>query len=180
MKFIKDILIIDFEGNHNGGNIDVSDPSQLGAILLDKETLEEKKSFISYVNFDYSKMSEDDKKAHKYTKEDIEKAPTQKEVGKLFRKTFGTDFILCSWVGNMDMEFLTRILKSADLSIFDYDYHRLDLWPMAYMYLLKNGYKGGIKSQEMFDALGIDREGLHDALGDCRFEANILRKIMNS
>lgn len=178
MKFTKDILLFDFEGNHNHGNIDASHPSQLGAILLDKETLEEKKSFLSFINFDYSDMSQEDWNAHIYTKKDIDNAPSKKEVGLKFRETFGTNVLLCSWVSNMDMNFLERLMKSADLSIYDYDYHRLDLFPMAYMYLLQNGYTGGLKSQEMFNALGVKRGDVHNALEDCRFEVQILKKIL--
>ena len=44
MKFQKDILIIDFEGK--------DEPVQVGAVLLDKETLEEKDSFDSYIYAD--------------------------------------------------------------------------------------------------------------------------------
>ena len=41
MKFPKDILIIDFEG--------LKEPVQVGAILLDKDTLEERDSYSSYI-----------------------------------------------------------------------------------------------------------------------------------
>lgn len=180
MEFIKDILIIDFEGNRLDGDIEASSPSQIGAILLDKKTLEEKKNFLSYIKFDYDAMTEEAKRVHECTKEDIENAPTQKEVAEKFIETFDRNVLLASWVTNMDMNFLNRLLKHVDLTVFDYDYHVLDLWPISYYYLLKKGYTGGIRSSEMFEALGVKRGDVHNALEDCRFEADILRKVFLS
>ena len=47
ITFPKDILIVDFETSHK--QLEKAEPLQIGAILLDKNTLKEKKNFKSYI-----------------------------------------------------------------------------------------------------------------------------------
>lgn len=174
MKFHKDILIIDFEG--------VKHPVQVGAVLLDKETLEEKDSFASYIYADLEGL-----KVLKsgITQEMINDAPKQGEVGKLIYDKFGSDLFLGSWVQNLDITHFVKLLSAAEIDFIEgrtsfkkYDFHILDIWPIAYTHALKQGYTGSILSEELFQYFGAKPRGLHNALEDCRITADVLRKIV--
>lgn len=175
MKFHKDILVIDFEG--------VKKPVQIGSILLDKETLEEKDSFSSYI---YADLEGYISPKSGITQEVINDAPKQAEVGKMVFDKFGSDIFVASFVQNMDINHFQTLLSAAGIDFLEsktdfkkYDFHILDIWPIAYIHLLKIGYQGGIGSEEMFQAFGAKARGFHDALEDCRIAADVLRKIVS-
>lgn len=166
MKFVKDILLIDFEGKN--------EPTQIGAILLDKDSLSEKDSFSSYI---YADLTGYVSPKSGITQEMLKGAPTQAEVGKKVFEKFGTDILIGSWVANLDMTNFQKIINSAGIKWEQYNYHVLDIWPAAYIYLLKQGYEGSISSEDIFKAFGAKPRELHDALEDCRIAADVLRKI---
>ena len=168
MRFIKDILIIDFEGKR--------EPIQIGALLLDKDTLAEKDSFCSYI---YADLKEKDRSKSKssITQDMLKGAPSQSEVGREFFEKFGTNILIGSWVDTLDIMHFKKIIDAAGITWDQYDYHILDIWPAAYIYLLKQGYEGGISSEEMFQFFGAKPRGRHNALEDCKITADILRKI---
>ncbi len=166
MEFVKDILVIDFEGKNQ--------PTQIGAILLDKKTLSEKDSFSSYI---YTDLKGYISPKSGITQQMLEDAPTQAEVGKMIFEKFGTNVLIGSWVANLDMINFQKILDAAGIKWEQYDYHILDIWPAAYIYLLKQGYDGSINSDDIFKAFGAQPRGLHNALEDCRIAADVLRKI---
>jgi len=167
MKFKKDILIIDFEGLKN--------PVQIGAVLLDKETLNEKDSFSTYI---FADLKNKIKVISGISQETLKGAPTQAEVGQMIFEKFGTDIIIGSWVANADIKNFKKIIEAAGLDFNLYDYHILDIWPVAYIHLIKQGYSGGMRSEEIFQEFGAKPRGLHDALEDCRIAADVLRKIV--
>jgi len=164
--FPKDILVIDFEG--------LKEPVQIGAVLLDQNSLEEKDSFSSYI---WTDLQGETKAASGISQKTLEGAPSQAEVGKTFFDKFGTDVLLASWVANADMKNFAKIIQAAGLEMSQYDYHILDIWPAAYLHLLKQGYSGSIRSEEIFQHFGANARGLHDALADCRIAADVLRKL---
>lgn len=175
MTFPKDILIIDFEGQKH--------PVQIGAILLDKETLEEKDSFVSYIYTDLEGLIV---KKSGITQEMINDAPKPAEIGKMVYKKFGSDIFLASFVQNLDITHFRNIMATAGIDFIEaptdfkkYDFHILDIWPAAYIHALKNGYVGGTGSEELFQYFGAKPRGLHDALEDCRITADVLRKIVS-
>ncbi len=167
MKFAKDILLIDFEG--------FTAPKQIGAILLDKETLEEKDSFSSYI---YTDMKGKPSFKSGITQEMLDGAPSQAEVGKLVFEKFGTDIIISAFVADLDFRHYRTIITEARIDPALYDYHILDVWPLAYAHLLKSGYEGKVNSEEIFQAFGAKPRGNHDALEDCRITAEVLRKVI--
>jgi len=167
MKFTKNILIIDFEGLKN--------PVQIGAVLLDKETLNEKDSFSTYI---FADLKDKIKVISGISQETLKGAPTQAEAGQMIFKRFGTDIIIGSWVAKSDIENFKKIIEAAGLDFKLYDYHILDIWPVAYIYLIKQGYSGGMRSEEIFQEFGEKPRGLHDALEDCRIAADVLRRIV--
>jgi len=167
MKFKKDILIIDFEGLKN--------PVQIGAVLLDKVTLNEKDNFSTYI---FADLKDKIKVISGISQETLKGAPTQAEVGRMIFEKFGIEIIIGSWVANADMKNFKKIIKAAEINPKLYDYHILDIWPAAYIYLIKQGYSGGMRSEEIFKEFGAKPRGLHDALEDCRIAADVLRKIV--
>ena len=78
-------MLIDFEG--------LTEPVQVGAVLLDKKTLEEKDSYSSYI---FADLKGEVKKASGISDEFLIGAPTQAEVGKNIYAKFGTDVMLAS------------------------------------------------------------------------------------
>lgn len=176
MSFPKDILIIDFEGSEQ--------PVQVGALLLDRMTLDEKDSFVSLIAAD---LSHDRPSKSGITQEMLVGAPSRGEIGKRLYDQFGSDVFLASFVQNKDVRFFQLLLREAGIDFLAsgtdfarYDFHILDIWPLAYIYLLKQGYTGSTKSEEIFQAFGSAPRGRHDALEDCRITADVLRKVINS
>lgn len=169
MKFAKDILMIDFEGYVS--------PIQIGAILLDKETLEEKDTFTSLI---YADLTGRKPSISGITQDMLVGAPSEAEVGKTLYEKFGTDVIISSFASDLDFRHIRTLMTSAGIDPKVYDYHILDVWPLAYVHLVKQGYTGGIRSEEIFQAFGAKPRGAHDALEDCRITAEVLRKIVNA
>jgi hypothetical protein len=167
MKFDKDILVMDFEGREA--------PIQIGVVLLDKETLEEKDHYVSYI---YADLHGVVSPVSGITQEMIDGAPSQEEVGKILHEKFGTDIFLAPFVSNLDIEHHTTLMRAANIDPESYDYHVLDIWPLAYLDALKGGYTGGPRSEGLFQYYGGDPRGLHDALEDARLAAMVLRKIV--
>lgn len=165
MYFPKDILMLDFEGRNK--------PVQIGAVLLDKETLEEKDSFVSYVHQDMTTVQT----KSGITQEMLAGAPSQEEVGKALVEKFGTHFLIGSWVANMDTQHFRTLITAAGYTWDQFDFHVVDVWPAAYIHLVKKGYKGSIFSEEMFQAFSAKPRGLHDALEDARIAADVLRQL---
>ncbi len=175
--FSKDILLIDFETT--GLDLEKSLPIQLGAVLLDKTSLEEKDSYLSLINQDVSDMSEESLKIHGITQEVLNSAPTQEEVINTFLEKFGVDIYLASWNEMLDHKMLSKMLNSIGKDVYEYDYHYLDIWSLAYMNMVKQGRGDIIRSEATFEYFGLPKRGKHDALEDCRHTAEVLRKVYN-
>jgi len=171
--FPKDIVIVDFETSHK--ELEKAEPLQIGAILLDKDTLEEKKSFVSYIA---NSSVNENLKINGITKEKLEGALSSSEVITTFIETFGKDFIFSGWVCEKDRALFRKMLMSANINPSDFNFHILDIWPLAYTFLLKQGYTGSMGSEEMFQAFELPPRGEHNALEDCRYAAKVLRKIV--
>jgi DNA polymerase III epsilon subunit-like protein len=175
--FPKDILIIDFESSSE--DAETSIPVQLGAVLLDKNTLAEKKSFTSFIKTDLSLIPESRMTKKTYSAEKIHASPTMGEVARQFIDLFDKDYFISSWAANLDSRLFKILIKSAGFSFAEFDYHIYDIWPVAYTFLLNQGYTGPWESEHMFHEFGLPSRGVHDALEDCRCEAEILRIITN-
>jgi DNA polymerase III epsilon subunit-like protein len=186
MNFKRDILLIDLE--FSGFDITKNEILQIGAVLLDKKTLREKKAFSSFVRPSPSLWRYRDResmKVNKISPEMLKGAPSLKEVIKKFNKTFGHNVMLAAYVGYNDKKFLLEAHRKSNIQ-FKFDYHYFDLWGLFYAYLAK---KNQLTSHKDFAGFGleylikklkikIDKNQLHDALVDCRVEAEVLRKII--
>src|SRR5579864_5472585 len=186
MNFKRDILLIDLE--FSGFDLQKHEILQFGAVLLDKKTLKEKKAFSSFVRPTKWKYRDRESMAvNKISFDMVRSAPPLKEVIAEFERVFGHNVILAAYVGFNDKRFLMEGYRRAGKK-FLFDYHYFDLWPLFYAYLAK-GNK--LKSKKDFAGFGleflikmfkikIDESSLHDALVDCRVEAEVLRKVMQS
>ncbi|MBI2797785.1 3'-5' exonuclease [Candidatus Saccharibacteria bacterium] len=173
--FAKDILLMDFEST--GIDPVVHEPTQLGAILLDKETLQEKDSYLTFIGADLSKASKEALEISGISQKDLEDAPAQEEVAKEFLQKFGTDVFLSSWNSILDRGLLDKMLRIIGKTIFEYDYHYLDVWPICYMYLCRTGQGDKLRGDATFKALGLPQRQNHDALEDCRYAAEALKAV---
>lgn len=176
--FSKDILLIDFETT--GLDLDKDLPIQLGAVLLDKQSLEEKDYFISYIAQDVSGMSEESAKIHGINQEVLKNAPSQQDVIRDFLNGFGTEVYLASWNEMLDHTMLKKMLQSIDKDIYEHDYHYLDVWSLAYLHMVRQGRGDIIKSESTFEYFGLPPRKEHNALEDCRHTAEVLRIVYNS
>ena len=178
MAFLKDILLLDFETT--GYDPVKSDPIEIGAVLLDKQSLAEKASYHSLIYSDLKEVMAGTRELWRIDEAQIKSAPKIETVAKEFIDKFGFDVIIGSWVQRLDRGMLDKMLRAAGIDPAKYDYHMLDLWPVGYVYLARSGYSGGIDSDAIFSAFGFPVRGKHDALEDCRIEAEIFRKIYNA
>ena len=71
--------------------------------MLDKETLKEKDSFLSFIYADLDGYVSPTSGIHQ---EMINDAPKPAEVGKMIFKKFGSDIFIGSFVQNLDIEHL--------------------------------------------------------------------------
>lgn len=180
--FSKDILLIDLEAT--GVNFTKHEVIQVAAVLLDRKTLKEKKAFVSYVRPKAWK-SRDPKamEVNKITLATLKDAPLPKVVAKQFLEAFPADsVILANYGGVFDINFLRRMIESSGFA-YAYDHHIFNLWPLMYVYIAKHGKftnkhkfaKFGL--EEFIKMFKLDIQS-HDALEDCRLEAEILRRIL--
>lgn len=186
MNFKKDILLIDTE--FSGFNDKKHELLQLAGVLLDKKTLKEKKVFSSFVRpTKWKHRNRESMAVNKITFDAVKDAPSLKEAIRLFDKTFGHDVILAAYVGYNDKKFLMSAYKKAGVK-FNFDYHYFDLWGLFYGYLaaknkltsVKNFAGFGLEHLVKMFKIKVDESKLHDALQDCRVEAEVLRKVIKN
>ncbi len=185
MNFHKDILLIDTE--FTGFDLRKHEIVQVAAVLLDKKTLKEKKHFNSYVRPTPARWKLREKAAmdvNRITLEQIKNAPSLSSVVRKFDRTFGHNVIQAFYVGYNDKRFLTESYRRAGVA-WQFDYHYFDLWPLFYAYLARTN---ALNSKKDFAGFGLESlmkrfkleipTTLHDALTDCRCEAEVLRKVI--
>ncbi len=185
MNFHKDLLLIDTE--FSGFDVPKKhDLLQIAAVLLDKKTLKEKKYFSTYVK--PSKWKSRDLKSmavNKITWEMVKDAPTLSQAIKKFNRAFPHNVTQAFYVGFNDKRILTDAYKKAGVK-WPFDYHYFDLWALFYGFLAK---RNKLNSKKDFAGFGLEylikifkikigKNQLHNALVDCRLEAEVLRKVM--
>ena len=185
MNFKRDILLIDTE--FSGFDVPKKhDLLQIAAVLLDKKTLQEKKYFSSYAKPRHWKNRDSDSmKVNKITWDMVKDAPTVEQAVRKFNRAFPHNVIQAFYVGYNDKRILLDAYKQTGIN-WPFDYHYFDLWALFYGYLAK---KNQLTSKKDFAGFGleylikvlkinIDKNQMHNALVDCRLEAEVLRKII--
>ena len=114
----------------------------------------------------------------------LQGAPDLKTVLKKFDRTFGHNVIQAFYVGYNDKRFLLESYRRAGIK-WQLDHHYFELWGLFYPFL---AVKNKLKTIKDFAGFGIESmlkifkikqpDNLHDALTDCRVEAEILRKVI--
>jgi len=178
-SFSQDILVVDFEVT--GFDIEKDEAVQVGMLLLDKDTLETKWSYGSWIrpeqpvsleqeglrwaSFDQSDVDE------------IEKASDLETVAKEVVKLLPERYFLCAWNATFDFCFWNKLLKTIGLR--GKTANILDLWTLAQVKLFADEhYTGDYKSESVFQYFGAKPRTKHYGLADCEIEAMLLRKLM--
>lgn len=183
--FNKDLLMLDIECT--GIDVTKHEIIQIAGIVLDKKTLKQKKSFVSYVKPTNWKAREAEAMAVcKIEWKDLKDAPSIKAVLQKFNRTFGSDVIPTTYGGNLDAIFLPAGYRKAKMK-YPFEYHSFNMWPLCYTYMAKrkqltnkNRYVG-FSLEDIGDYLGVKRmPGRHDALGDCLYQAEVLRALVKA
>lgn len=183
--FSKDILLFDFESTgfikdpSTGDVADPGEPTQLGAILLDKHDLSEKGSFLSDIKADPDMLDPWVLEHTDITAERVINASSRKVVASKFVEQFGTDFYLASWNVTFDRYWLFILIEAIGRLDTMYDYHHLDVWSLSYAYLCQLGHPEIERSEEAFKAFGQSARSAHNALDDCRRTAEVLRATIS-
>jgi DNA polymerase III alpha subunit (gram-positive type) len=174
MKFARDILLIDIEST---GIDPVKDfPLQLAAVLLDKDNLLEKKSFNSFIKHPFSQTTNDRiVQTLGISKEFWMKAPNLKTVIASFKETFPYNVTIASQ-NIINVNFFTEAFKKTGIA-YEYDYHIIELWTLGYMHLSRLNLRKIPTAQTVGSYFKLERTKEHDALANCRFHAEILRKL---
>ncbi len=184
MDFKKDLLLIDLETT--GLDATRHEIIQIAAILLDKKTLEEKEAFSSYVKpRKWANRDKESMKVNKINYAQVSDAPILKEVLTKFNRLFNPKSVILSYYGGpLDADFLRAAYKKAGVK-WQFDYHYLNLWGVFYATLaaknqLNNKKKfAGFSLEDLVKRFKIKNLGSrHEALGDCRIEAEVLRRII--
>lgn len=184
MDFKKDLLLIDLETT--GLDADRHEIIQLAALLLDKKTLKEKKVFNSFVR--PSKWKTRDRESMKINQiswVQVKNAPTLKSIILQFNRRFNPKkVVLTYYTGILDIVFLQEAYRKVGKK-FPFDYHYFNIWAVFYTYLahqnrLKNRREfSGFCLEDLTERFRTKIQGIrHDALYDCRIEAETLRKII--
>lgn len=183
--FNKDLLILDVEAT--GADFTKYELIQIGAILLDRKTLKEKKSFESFIKPKRWNNREPEAMAvNRIEWANVKDAPSLKSILQKFQRTFGTEVIIAPYGTILDTAYLRLGYKQCKMK-YPFDYHVYDIWPLVYTYmakhkLLKNKSRfSGFKLEDAARHFGIKSpEDRHTALADCRLEAEVLRNVLNS
>ncbi len=185
MDFKKDLLLIDLETT--GLDAQKHEIIQIGAVLLDRKTLKEKEVFSSYSKpAKWKKRDPESMKINGITWENLKGAPSLKEVLGRFSGLCRPENVVLSYYGGpLDMDFLREAYKKAGLK-WQFDYHYFNLWAVFYAFLasknkLRNSKKfTGFSLDDFMKEFKIKSNSRHDALEDCRIEAEVLRRIVQN
>lgn len=183
-NFKKDLLLIDLE--MTGLVPNKHEIVQLSAVLLDKKTLKEKTWFNAYIKPKKWKSRDlESMQVNGLTWELLKEAPDLRVVLKSFSQKFKPkEVILANYGGLLDFTFLKEAYAKSGVK-WNFDYHYFNLWCVFYWELarsnsLKNAKQfAGFKLDELVKKFNIKIQGArHDALTDCRLEAEVLRKMV--
>lgn len=181
--FKKDLLILDIEST--GLDYEKNEIIQLAAILLDKKTLKEKKSFNTFIRpRNWKNRSREAMAVNNISWDMVKDAPNLKTALTTFQKTFGTDVSISPYGTIMDTAMLRIAYRKSKMK-YKFDYHVFDIWPLVYVFMAK---KKLLKNTRRFTGFGLEDaarhfkiavpKDRHTALTDCQIQAEVLRAIM--
>jgi DNA helicase-2/ATP-dependent DNA helicase PcrA len=183
--FKRDFLLFDIEAT--GIDVTRHEMIQLAAVLLDKKTLKEKASFTSYIRpKKWKQRSREAMAVNKISWATLADAPNMKSVLKSFTGMFPKNVTMAHYGGMIDVPFLANAFREQKMK-YPYDYHVFDLWPVFYVYMAKHkkltdpSRAPGFSLESISRLFKVKVEGSrHDALTDCRIEAEVLRHVLKA
>lgn len=176
MKLIKDILVFQIETTGTDPNRDHI--IQLGAVLLDKDSLLEKNNLNAYVKVSFLDGTiQDHANQLGIQFDELRKSPKINEVIKNFVSTFGYDPLLTTQ-SVQNYLFLMSAFKKT-LTPFNYDKHLLDVWSLGYIYSLHAGLKKIPTLNTLANHFNLKLNKPNDALERARLTGNVFKKIIN-
>jgi DNA polymerase III alpha subunit (gram-positive type) len=176
MRFARDLLLIDIETT--GPNPEKDFPIQLAAVLLDRDNLLEKLAFNTYIKHPFSQTTNDRIVQTLNIPKDIwMRSPNLKAVIAEFKRAFDSNITLASQ-NIININFLQESFKRTGIP-YEYDYHILELWTIGYLYIAKQNIRKLPTAETVAALFKISSEKEHDALSNCRFHADILRKLVS-
>lgn len=181
--FNHDILLIDLE--FTGLDPIKHDIVQIAAVLLDKKTLKEKKSFVSFIKpAKWSNWDPESMAIHGIDIKELKKAPSLGSAFKKFHGAFPGKALLANYGGIIDIEFMKSAYKRIKKPL-PYDYHYFNIWCLFYPYMavkgkLNNPFRfTGFRLEDVMKHFKINiPKDRHDALVDCRAEAEAFRRVI--
>jgi DNA polymerase-3 subunit epsilon len=178
--FPKNLLVLDLETT--GRDPIVHSTIEIGAVLLDRESLEEIDSWSALVR--RQERNGTDTRAmmlHGRSLEEIEGGKDAKDAVAEFLSRFGTDYLVAGWNVGFDVQFLRALLRSTgNNEAFDkIDYHRVDVWGIAQFLKTIGWFKSDVSSLScLCQELGLSRAEAHSGLEDARLTATALRRLV--
>jgi DNA polymerase III epsilon subunit-like protein len=183
--FTRDLVIFDTETT--GVDVAQHEIMQIAAIRLDKSTLQETDRFTSYCKVTrWENRSLESMQMTGIAEETLKDAPDMSVVLEQFERKFPqADIFLTAYNLVFDYVFLLDAYRKLGKTI-PYDPHGIDIWPLAYFYWCQTpnhpinpNKPWGFSLADIASMLGIRPEGkFHDALTDCRVEAEVLRLLL--
>ncbi len=183
--FNKDLLLVDIEAT--GLDPHKNEIIQIAAILLDKKTLREKKSFVSYVRPEnWRNRNPESMAINNISFAQVKHSPTLKATLASLHKKFDLNKVIIANYGPiLDIEFLKAAYRKLKKP-YPFEYHVFNIWPLCYTYAAKHGLLKnrqrytGFSLEDLMRHFKISAENRHDALVDCQVTAEVLRQIIKN
>jgi len=175
--FHSDILLVDLEMSSN--NPSVCNPLQIGAALLDKDTLETKEEYVKLIKPYTDDWFDKAAAVHGFDRNFLIKAGYDHHlVFKEFESLFDLNFLRLSSWNIFDVEVIRKFTQSG----IGNTHKALELWSFTYPYFAINNIELPKERTHGLDFVcehfGIKRINAHDALEDVRVEAEVLRRVV--
>jgi DNA polymerase III epsilon subunit-like protein len=180
MSFPKDLLVLDLETT--GTDPSLHSTIEIGAVLLDRDTLQEIKRWSAIIKRQESNGTNPQSMAlHGISLQEIERGKDAKDAVDEFLSTFGTDYLLAGWNIGFDVQFLRALFRhTGHTDAFDkIDYHRVDVWSIA-QFLKSMGilHRDVTSLSCLCEELGLSRPKVHSGFEDARITAVALRLLV--
>jgi DNA polymerase III epsilon subunit-like protein len=179
--FPKDLLVLDLETT--GRDPVLHSTIEIGAVLLDRHTLEEIRAWSVLIKqqegngFEPRSMQEHGRSFQFVDNRGL----NAKDAVQQFFDVFGTDYLLTGWNIGFDVEFFRELLRRAGLAdkFTMIDYHRVDVWSIAQFLKSTGWFQNDVSSFScLCEELGLPRSKAHRGLEDAQLTARALRRLV--
>ena len=180
MDFPKNLLVFDLETT--GIDPLLHSTIEIGAVLLDRHSLEEIKAWSAVVRRqERNRTNPQSMDVHGLSIQQIKNGKDGKAAVDEFLGVFGTDYLLAGWNIGFDVQFLRTLFhRTGYADDFDkIDYHRVDVWSIAQFLKSIGIFHGDVSSLScLCEQLGLSRSKAHSGLEDARITASALRQLV--